>query len=50
MFVIVRDTLKYCFGMNPVKKKELNRIQQKKDKKKPKHKSVILRSIYVNSL
>jgi hypothetical protein len=48
MFVISMDTLKYCFGIDPVRE-DLERIRQKKQAMKTKRKPIIQRFIYVNA-
>lgn len=44
MFVIIMDILKYCFRIDPAKRK----LKHIRPKKKPKQ-AVILRFIYVNA-
>jgi hypothetical protein len=46
MFVIIMDILKYCFGIDPIRK-DLERIRRAKKAKK--RKPVIQRFIYVNA-
>ncbi len=46
MFIIIMDILKYCFGIDPVRK-ERERIRQKQKAKK--RKPVIQRFVYVNA-
>jgi hypothetical protein len=46
MFIVIMDILKYCFGIDPVRK-ERERIRRKRQAKK--RKPVIQRFVYVNS-
>lgn len=46
MFVIIMDLLKYCFGIDPVKRKSKRVIRRKKKKRKQ---AVAYRFIYVNA-
>ena len=46
MFVMIMDMLKYCFGIDPIKK---NRKRIRKAKRRKKHKPIIHRFVYVNA-
>ena len=50
LFIVVLDVLKYCFGIDPMKKTLQTKKYKKKAKKKKKKKpSVAIRFVYVNA-